>query len=266
MYSWLRLRNNRHFVSRITDELWAFVSSSEIFWIKANSLTGIVLPQNFPSSTETLKYCFHKSTRTVGRFAVCLSRYQRQYPYKHVGRTLCQPPTRAASETQYFFVDVSTLSSQGTNYQLRVSRVESFTLQWVTKQRQTAAFMASVMRGTSVGVSRTPATLWHHLSSSLQNRQEVHLQCITITTSGKHSHLVWNVSTVKEKANTSWQVWISLFNRKMSPDPFVTVYWFSFTTHFRSKPFFSSSIKSIFASKMLAPCVLWGCQVLLGGL
>ncbi|RVE64360.1 hypothetical protein OJAV_G00125130 [Oryzias javanicus] len=55
--------------------------------------------------------------------------YQRQYPYKHVGRTLCQPPTRAASETQFFFVDVSTLSSQGTNYQLRVSRVESFTLQ-----------------------------------------------------------------------------------------------------------------------------------------
>ncbi|KAF6722405.1 SID1 transmembrane family member 2 [Oryzias melastigma] len=55
--------------------------------------------------------------------------YQRQYPYKHVGRTLCQPPTRAASETQYFFVDVSTLSSRGTNYQLRVSRVESFTLQ-----------------------------------------------------------------------------------------------------------------------------------------
>ncbi|KAM6933797.1 SID1 transmembrane family member 2 isoform 2-T2 [Xenentodon cancila] len=55
--------------------------------------------------------------------------YQRKYPYKHVARTLCQPPTRAASETQYFFVDVSTLSSQGTNYQLRVSRVESFTLQ-----------------------------------------------------------------------------------------------------------------------------------------
>ncbi|XP_007576024.1 SID1 transmembrane family member 2 isoform X3 [Poecilia formosa] len=55
--------------------------------------------------------------------------YQRKYPYKHVGRTLCQPPTRAASETQYFFVDVSTLSSQETNFQLRVSRVESFTLQ-----------------------------------------------------------------------------------------------------------------------------------------
>ncbi|KAM8902399.1 SID1 transmembrane family member 2 isoform 2-T4 [Spinachia spinachia] len=54
--------------------------------------------------------------------------YQRKYPYNHVGRTLCQPPTRVASETQFFFVDVSTLSSQGTNYQLRVSRVESFTL------------------------------------------------------------------------------------------------------------------------------------------
>uniref|UniRef100_A0A8C5C3X0 SID1 transmembrane family member 2 n=1 Tax=Gadus morhua TaxID=8049 RepID=A0A8C5C3X0_GADMO len=48
--------------------------------------------------------------------------YQRKYPYSHVGRTLCQPPTRAISEMQYFFVDVSTLSSLGTHYQLRVSR------------------------------------------------------------------------------------------------------------------------------------------------
>ncbi|XP_071327603.1 SID1 transmembrane family member 2 isoform X3 [Trachinotus anak] len=65
--------------------------------------------------------------------------YQRKYPYNHVGRTLCQPPTRAASETQYFFVDVSTLSSQGTNYQLRVSRVESFTLQTDKKFSFTAS-------------------------------------------------------------------------------------------------------------------------------
>uniref|UniRef100_A0A4W6DS49 SID1 transmembrane family member 2 n=1 Tax=Lates calcarifer TaxID=8187 RepID=A0A4W6DS49_LATCA len=65
--------------------------------------------------------------------------YQRKYPYNHVGRTLCQPPTRAASETQYFFVDVSTLSSQGTNYQLRVSRVESFTLQTDKKFTFTAS-------------------------------------------------------------------------------------------------------------------------------
>uniref|UniRef100_A0A673ZPU8 SID1 transmembrane family member 2 n=1 Tax=Salmo trutta TaxID=8032 RepID=A0A673ZPU8_SALTR len=55
-------------------------------------------------------------------------RYQRKYPYAHVGRTLCQPPTRTLTETQYFFVDVSTLSSLGTHYQLRISRVDSFTL------------------------------------------------------------------------------------------------------------------------------------------
>uniref|UniRef100_A0A8C7SL69 SID1 transmembrane family member 2 n=1 Tax=Oncorhynchus mykiss TaxID=8022 RepID=A0A8C7SL69_ONCMY len=55
-------------------------------------------------------------------------RYQRKYPYAHVGRTLCQPPTRSLTETQYFFVDVSTLSSLGTHYQLRISRVDSFTL------------------------------------------------------------------------------------------------------------------------------------------
>uniref|UniRef100_A0A674CCQ6 SID1 transmembrane family member 2 n=1 Tax=Salmo trutta TaxID=8032 RepID=A0A674CCQ6_SALTR len=54
--------------------------------------------------------------------------YQRKYPYAHVGRTLCQPPTRSLTETQYFFVDVSTLSSLGTHYQLRISRVDSFTL------------------------------------------------------------------------------------------------------------------------------------------
>uniref|UniRef100_A0A8C5DKS1 SID1 transmembrane family member 2 n=1 Tax=Gouania willdenowi TaxID=441366 RepID=A0A8C5DKS1_GOUWI len=63
----------------------------------------------------------------------------RKYPYNHVGRTLCQPPTRAISETQHFFIDVSTLSSQGTNYQLRVSRVESFTLQTDKKFSFTAS-------------------------------------------------------------------------------------------------------------------------------
>ncbi|XP_073674185.1 SID1 transmembrane family member 2 isoform X2 [Garra rufa] len=55
--------------------------------------------------------------------------YQRKYPYTQVGRTLCQPPTKAVSETQFFYVDVSTLSSAGIHYQLRVSRVDSFTLQ-----------------------------------------------------------------------------------------------------------------------------------------
>uniref|UniRef100_A0AAR2LLZ3 SID1 transmembrane family, member 2 n=1 Tax=Pygocentrus nattereri TaxID=42514 RepID=A0AAR2LLZ3_PYGNA len=55
--------------------------------------------------------------------------YQRKYQYTQVGRTLCQPPTLVASETQFFYVDVSTLSSTSVHYQLRVSRVESFTLQ-----------------------------------------------------------------------------------------------------------------------------------------
>ncbi|KAL0175308.1 hypothetical protein M9458_031276, partial [Cirrhinus mrigala] len=51
-----------------------------------------------------------------------------KYQYTQVGRTLCQPPTKAVSETQFFYVDVSTLSSAGIHYQLRVSRVDSFTL------------------------------------------------------------------------------------------------------------------------------------------
>ncbi|KAK7155945.1 hypothetical protein R3I94_006115 [Phoxinus phoxinus] len=55
--------------------------------------------------------------------------YQRKYQYTQVGRTLCQPPTKAVAETQFFFVDVSTLSSAGIQFQLRVSRVDSFTLQ-----------------------------------------------------------------------------------------------------------------------------------------
>uniref|UniRef100_A0A673MFD9 SID1 transmembrane family member 2-like n=1 Tax=Sinocyclocheilus rhinocerous TaxID=307959 RepID=A0A673MFD9_9TELE len=55
--------------------------------------------------------------------------YQRKYQYTQLGRTLCQPPTKAVAETQFFYVDVSTLSSAGIHYQLRVSRVDSFTLQ-----------------------------------------------------------------------------------------------------------------------------------------
>ncbi|KAF5896484.1 SID1 transmembrane family member 2 isoform X3, partial [Clarias magur] len=55
--------------------------------------------------------------------------YQRKYQYTQVSRTLCQPPTLALSETQFFYVDVSTLSTSSIQFQLRVSRVESFTLQ-----------------------------------------------------------------------------------------------------------------------------------------
>lgn len=59
--------------------------------------------------------------------------YQRKYQYTEVGRTLCQPPTLAVAETQFFYVDVSTLSTSSVHYRLRVSRVESFTLQTDTK-------------------------------------------------------------------------------------------------------------------------------------
>ncbi|XP_072528163.1 SID1 transmembrane family member 2-like [Salminus brasiliensis] len=59
--------------------------------------------------------------------------YQRKYQYTQVGRTLCQPPTLAVAETQFFYVDVSTLSTSSVHYHLRVSRVESFTLQTDTK-------------------------------------------------------------------------------------------------------------------------------------
>ncbi|XP_051520927.1 SID1 transmembrane family member 2-like isoform X1 [Myxocyprinus asiaticus] len=55
--------------------------------------------------------------------------YQRKYQYTQVGRTLCQPPMKVMSEMQFFYIDVSTLSSAGIHYQLRVSRVDSFTLQ-----------------------------------------------------------------------------------------------------------------------------------------
>ncbi|XP_026994634.2 SID1 transmembrane family member 2 isoform X2 [Tachysurus fulvidraco] len=55
--------------------------------------------------------------------------YQRKYQYTQVSRTLCQPPTLASSETQSFYVDVSTLSPSKVQYQLQVSRVESFRLQ-----------------------------------------------------------------------------------------------------------------------------------------
>ncbi|NXR53223.1 SIDT2 protein, partial [Hippolais icterina] len=58
--------------------------------------------------------------------------YQRKYAYQEVSRTLCQPQTKAEVETQYFYVDVSTLS-RNTSYQLRVTRVENFVLQ--TEQR-----------------------------------------------------------------------------------------------------------------------------------
>ncbi|XP_063292142.1 SID1 transmembrane family member 2 isoform X3 [Pelobates fuscus] len=61
--------------------------------------------------------------------------YQRNYLYKDVGRTLCQPPTKAESVTQYFYVDVSTLSEKNTTYRLSVTHLDNFVL-W-TEERFT---------------------------------------------------------------------------------------------------------------------------------
>lgn len=62
-----------------------------------------------------------------GHTRLSLPRYQRKYAYQEVSRTLCQPQTKSEMETQYFYVDVSTLSDN-TSYQLRVTRVENFVL------------------------------------------------------------------------------------------------------------------------------------------
>lgn len=58
----------------------------------------------------------------------CSSRYQRKYLYQNVSRTLCQPQTKSEMETQFFYVDVSTLSAENASYQLQVMRVENFVL------------------------------------------------------------------------------------------------------------------------------------------
>uniref|UniRef100_A0A3B4A5G9 SID1 transmembrane family, member 2 n=1 Tax=Periophthalmus magnuspinnatus TaxID=409849 RepID=A0A3B4A5G9_9GOBI len=51
------------------------------------------------------------------------------HEYSHVERTLCPPPTVNDSEEQSLFVDVWSLRSHSTQYQLRVSRVDNFTLE-----------------------------------------------------------------------------------------------------------------------------------------
>uniref|UniRef100_A0A8C5WMH9 SID1 transmembrane family member 2 n=1 Tax=Leptobrachium leishanense TaxID=445787 RepID=A0A8C5WMH9_9ANUR len=59
--------------------------------------------------------------------------YQRNYQYKDVARTLCQPPKRAENETQYIYVDVSTLSEKNATYRLSVTHLQNFVL--LTEER-----------------------------------------------------------------------------------------------------------------------------------
>ncbi|KAK7944406.1 hypothetical protein WMY93_000134 [Mugilogobius chulae] len=65
----------------------------------------------------------------------------------HIGRTLCFPPLTSASETQTFYVDVSTLSGKSTNYVLRVSRLQSFTYMRIDISRHWVQFDERVVRG-----------------------------------------------------------------------------------------------------------------------
>ena len=51
------------------------------------------------------------------------------YAYDHVNRTLCMPSTKDEDQQERkIFVDVSTLSTQKIQYQLRLSFVDNFTL------------------------------------------------------------------------------------------------------------------------------------------
>ncbi|XP_043936900.1 SID1 transmembrane family member 2 [Protopterus annectens] len=54
--------------------------------------------------------------------------YQRKHFYLDVSRTLCQPETKLLTETQYFYMDVSTLSNSNISFQLQAQRVEKFLL------------------------------------------------------------------------------------------------------------------------------------------
>lgn len=147
----------------------------------------------FCFDSSILKLLNHKAwinwTSASVLLFLSLASYQRKYPYKHIARTLCQPPMRAASETQYFFVDVSTLSSQGTNYLLRVSRVESFTLQWVlliTQPQELPLMTHSLMYPERCYVLNGFTAVADNFSSAwLQDRQEIHLHRVTVPASGK---------------------------------------------------------------------------------
>uniref|UniRef100_A0A672JYG9 SID1 transmembrane family member 2 n=1 Tax=Sinocyclocheilus grahami TaxID=75366 RepID=A0A672JYG9_SINGR len=105
---------------RVSVELMSESAQSPVLFVvrqKQAVLSFQLLPSNSTSHNNLIKMSESSSVS------------KRKYQYTQLGRTLCQPPTKAVAETQFFFVDVSTLSSAGIQYQLRVSRVDSFTLQ-----------------------------------------------------------------------------------------------------------------------------------------
>ncbi|KAH0623381.1 hypothetical protein JD844_031654, partial [Phrynosoma platyrhinos] len=75
--------------------------------------------------------------------------YQRKYLYQDVSRTLCQPQTKKEVDTQYFYVDVSTLSKENASYQLRVTRVENFVLRCYFKYEFPEGVDSAIVKVTS---------------------------------------------------------------------------------------------------------------------
>ncbi|NWV33212.1 SIDT2 protein, partial [Grantiella picta] len=100
--------------------------------VRRNTTEGVRVSVNVLSGQKNQPVLFVvRQKEAVVSFQVPLilrGLYQRKYAYQEVSRTLCQPQTKAEMETQNFYVDVSTLSSN-TSYQLRVTRVENFVLQ-----------------------------------------------------------------------------------------------------------------------------------------
>ncbi|NXJ79266.1 SIDT2 protein, partial [Trogon melanurus] len=99
--------------------------------VHRNRTEGVRVSVNVLSDHKDLPVLFVvRQKEAVVSFQVPLilrGLYQRKYAYQEVSRTLCQPQTKAEVETQHFYVDVSTLSTN-TSYQLRVTRVENFVL------------------------------------------------------------------------------------------------------------------------------------------
>ncbi|NXA65724.1 SIDT2 protein, partial [Mohoua ochrocephala] len=99
--------------------------------VRRNTTEGVRVSVNVLSDNKDRPVLFVvRQKEAVVSFQVPLilrGLYQRKYAYQEVSRTLCQPQTKVEFETQYFYVDVSTLSLN-TSYQLRVTRVENFVL------------------------------------------------------------------------------------------------------------------------------------------
>uniref|UniRef100_A0A8C3I5P3 SID1 transmembrane family member 2 n=1 Tax=Chrysemys picta bellii TaxID=8478 RepID=A0A8C3I5P3_CHRPI len=100
--------------------------------VMRNRTEGVRVTVNVLSEQKEMPVLFvMRQKEAVVSFQVPLilrGLFQRKYLYQNVSRTLCQPQTKNESETQFFYVDVSTLSVTNASYQLRVTRVENFVL------------------------------------------------------------------------------------------------------------------------------------------